>query len=216
MSRVAVFDLDGTLLGGTSAERLLLPYLVRRGLVGWRQLAAALPTALAFPVTGPTSALRRNKRWLSGIAVEHLRGPLDDFVAEALPPYWTDAVRGRLERLRAQGAHIVLLTGAPDVVAEPIGRHLGCARIVATSMEVREGTLTGALAGPHLYAEQKRVVLLELAHAEGWDLSISFGFADRSADVPFLECFGHPVAVAPTRRLRRIAKRRGWEIVAPA
>ena len=34
MKRGAVFDLDGTLIRGTSAERLLVPYLVRRGVVG--------------------------------------------------------------------------------------------------------------------------------------------------------------------------------------
>ena len=37
--------------------------------------------------------------------------------------------------------------------------------------------------------------------------------ADRYSDLPVLELVGHPVAVHADRRLRRLARKRGWEII---
>jgi len=59
-TRAAVFDLDGTLLPGVSAERLFIRYLIRRGSVGARQLLRSAVTASTLPVRGRTAALRRN------------------------------------------------------------------------------------------------------------------------------------------------------------
>ena len=54
----------------------------------------------------------------------------------------------------------------------------------------------------------------ELAAAEELDLDASTAYSDSYSDVPFLEAVGHPVAVNPDRRLRRIARLRGWPTVA--
>jgi phosphoserine phosphatase len=38
-------------------------------------------------------------------------------------------------------------------------------------------------------------------------------YSDSIYDLPLLEAIGHPVAVNPDFRLRRIAARRGWPII---
>jgi phosphoserine phosphatase len=43
------------------------------------------------------------------------------------------------------------------------------------------------------------------------DLQKSYAYADSYADREILECVGHPVAVNPDRRLRKVAQSRGWE-----
>jgi phosphoserine phosphatase len=59
----------------------------------------------------------------------------------------------------------------------------------------------------------KADALLELAREEGIDLVASTAYSDSYSDVPFLEAVGRPVAANPDRKLRRIARERGWEVV---
>lgn len=206
----AVFDLDGTLLPGTSAERLLVPYLVRRGFVGARQLARFVGRALSFPLRGRAEALRRNKRYLVGLAVEGVDALVEDFVAEVLAPRLSPAVVGRLGALRGSGHAVCLLTGAPGPIARALGRRLGAVGALGTELEVREGRYTGRIRGTHPFGEGKLVGLDELVRVHGLDLRRSFAFADHASDAALLSRFGHPVAVNPDRALRRVADARGW------
>jgi HAD superfamily hydrolase (TIGR01490 family) len=214
MSAAAVFDLDGTLLQGTSAERLLVPFLVRRGVVRWRSLMAALARVATLPLAGPTRALRRNKLWLAGAGEEDVICAMPEFLEAELAPRWRASALAEIHRFRRAGIPIALLSGAPDFVADVVSRHLGMDAAVGTPMEVQDGRFTGRLSGPHTFGEGKREAVTQLAGRLGFDPTVSFGFADHGSDVPFLECFGHPVAVSPDARLRRVARSRGWEVLA--
>jgi phosphoserine phosphatase len=44
------------------------------------------------------------------------------------------------------------------------------------------------------------------------DLKASFFYTDSISDLPLLEQVGHPIAVNPDPRLRRIARSRGWPV----
>lgn len=94
-----MFDLDGTLIRGTSAERLLVPFLLRRGVLGPRQVAAALTTAVKLPIVGRTAALRRNKRYLVGLDVDAVREHVRDFLSEILESRFNGSVVRRLLEL---------------------------------------------------------------------------------------------------------------------
>ena len=195
MNRAAIFDLDGTLLVGTSAERLLVPFLARGGLVGPRQAWAFLSGALALPFTGPTRALRGNKRYLRGVDTEALEGLLPHFMATAVEPRLRGGLVARLEELRAQGFLPLLLTGAPDFMARAVVSYLGLVDGVGTPLQRSRGRYTGRLAGTHYFGRGKLVGLEALAMRYDLDLSRSFGFADHPSDAAFLNAVGHPVRV---------------------
>lgn len=213
MSSAAVFDLDGTLVAGTSAERLLVPYLWRHGILGPRQVFRALLTAAALPAVGPTRALRGNKRYLSGLETEAVAAALPRFVTRVILPRINPRVLARVEEHRRRGDVLHLLTGAPDFLADAVAGYLGLSGWTGTELARRDGRFTGSLAGPHLFGVAKREALEVLAREKGLDLQASTGFADHGTDVHFLGCFGTPVAVTPDRDLRRHARHRGWEVL---
>ncbi len=215
MRPAAVFDLDGTLLPGTSAERLLVPYLVRAGLVGARQLAAALEAFATLPVRGYHRAVRANKRYLRGVRTAELGHCMAEFLERVLRPRLCPAVLGRLESLRERGYTICLLTGAPEPVARAVARGLGMTDGLGTALEEDDGTLTGRIRAPHYFGAAKRAGVTTLTARHDIDLRRSVAFADHAADVAFLACFGNPVAVRPRGSLRREALRRGWELLEP-
>jgi len=209
----AIFDLDGTLVRGTSAERLLVPWLARRGVVGWPQLASALGRLARLPVRGATVALRRNKRWLTGVRVERVLEHIDQFLDEVLMPRICPVVASQLIQEKSRGARIWLLTGAPDFVGRAVASRLNMDGAVATGLAIRDGCFTGEISGRHVFAAAKRDALHDLAREEAVDLAASSGYADHGSDVHFLECFGRPVAVRPDRRLARTARLRGWDVL---
>lgn len=209
----AIFDLDGTLIAGTSAERLLVPWLVRQGVIGARQLASAALLAAALPVVGRTRALRRNKRWIGGVPVEAVASRMDRFLDEVVAPLWCRPVLDRMEELRSDGVAPFLLSGAPDFIVEAVGTRLGVEAVVSTPMEVEDGRYTGRLGGVHCFADAKVDALGALARAHDLDLTASWAFADHLSDVGFLEGVGNAVVVGGHEGLLAVAKARGWGVV---
>ncbi|MGH3051065.1 MAG: HAD family hydrolase, partial [Gaiellaceae bacterium] len=80
---------------------------------------------------------------------------------------------------------------------------------IGSTCEIVGGVYTGkTLRAAH--GDGKAQALRELAVAEGIDLAASTAYSDSHTDLPFLEAVGHPVAVNSDRKLRRIARDRGW------
>lgn len=116
---------------------------------------------------------------------------------------------------RRAGFLTVLVTGALDVVAAPLARHLGIERVAANSLALdAAGIATGELAPPVLAGPEKAVWVRRFAAAEAIDLERSRAYADDTADLPFLSSVGRPVAVNPDRKLRATAQAHGWPVLA--
>ncbi len=89
---------------------------------------------------------------------------------------------------------------------------LGADWLIATELARRDGLLTGQIAGVHPRGQNKRCSWRNWPANQGLDLSRAFAYGDHGEDVPVLECVGHPVAVNPTRLLKREAQGRGWPV----
>jgi HAD superfamily hydrolase (TIGR01490 family) len=113
---------------------------------------------------------------------------------------------------RSAGRKIILLTGSLSFLVLPLKEHLGADWLIATELSRRDHVFTGEIAGLHPRGENKRVLLEDLARRQGLDLSRSFAYGDHEEDIPLLSCVGRPVAVNPTRTLRRLAHQRRWPI----
>lgn len=121
-----------------------------------------------------------------------------------------------------QGHRIVLLTGAVDLLVQPLPELLAsvtgvdaCAsmRVEAVPLTEADGVFTGELGAPALGQEEKARRARSVAAEEGLDLESSFAYGDSIADLPLLEAVGRPAAVRPDWRLRREARRRGWPVI---
>lgn len=115
----------------------------------------------------------------------------------------------RIREHKRAGHRVLLLTGALDVVVQPLADLLevevDCAHLLVT-----EGRLTGDLQAPPPAGEARAALLEEYAAHNGVVLSESFAYADSLSDLPMLELVGTPVAVNPDARLSQVAGQRGW------
>lgn len=209
----AIFDLDGTLLGGASAETRFVWRALRAGVLPAHRLAAGGARALWARARGRSPTLGACKHWFAGAACAPLEALAVDVVDEVLRPRLRPALLAAMTAQRAAGACIVLLTGTPDLLAEPLARFLQVDLWVASRLERAAGRFTGRVVPPHPHGAAKLLLLRQLAARHGLDLESSHAWADRASDALHLEAVGHPHAVAPDRGLRRRARAGGWSIV---
>jgi HAD superfamily hydrolase (TIGR01490 family) len=209
----AFFDLDRTLISRSSSLALAGTFR-RRGLIGRRQVAKAAIAQLVFARFG---AGHSRVGQTADSAMSVLRGLpvtlMQEIAAEAWEPVLKPLVyREALDLAKehgARGERVYIASAALQEVVEEISSQLGFDGAIASRAEVRDGAYTGRL-DRRLYGQAKADALVELATADGIDLSGSTAYSDSYSDVPFLEAVGHPVVVNPDRALRSHAHEAEW------
>lgn len=212
--RLAVFDLDRTLLPGASIVALVQE-LAARGMISRRRLVQAGVEQTVFRHRGSTDAQIERVRSTALTLIAGLdRAPLLDVVATVGARLHTrvrPAARWLLDRHLAAGDFCILLSASPHELVDSIGRRLGVHRSIGTRAAVDGGRFTGGIEGPFCYGPGK---LAALQRSLGdVDLDDAFAYADSASDLPILRACGRPVAVNPDRALRRVARAAGWPII---
>lgn len=212
---LAVFDLDRTLVPGSSLARLARA-LGEAGVLRRRALAGHLLREAVFAARGlGPAALDRLRASLLRAATGVERAPLlevVDRVGAAVAADMFPSARWLLERHLAEGHEVVLLSSSPQELVAAVAAEIDPTIIpVGTWAEVTEGRYTGSLAAPFCHGPGK---LLRLEQVLGWrDLQQATAYADAGSDLPVLRACGSPVAVNPDRVLRAVATSTRWPIL---
>ncbi len=203
--KAAVFDLDGTLIK-YSAERRFLP---------WAVFSLKMCPARFLPYLWRSLRDRdffSSKLYYRGISLKRMEEMAADFFSlfRVKKMVFKDALR-EIEKRARDGFLLILLTGAPQFLAEKF-RSLGFEVVVGSKVECRDGVLTGELLD-YPPGKRKKEILLQLSRELGLELSRSFGYGNGYGDRFFLEAVGRPVAVNPSRKLKKYALKKGWPVV---
>src|SRR3954467_1710647 len=216
MAGAAFFDLDKTLIEGSSAFHFGRA-AYRAGMVSRRQLASDAWANLRFRLHGSTDqgTDELRERILDAIAGQRVvdlarMGP--DVLTGILPLVYRDVLEEAYAHQDA-GRRVYIVTAASQELADVLAHVLVLDGGIGMRSEVRDGVYTGKPAGPFTYREGKAVAIRELAEREGIDLSESYAYSDSESDLPMMRAVGHPVAVNPDAVLDRIAREEGWEIM---
>ncbi|MCW2923734.1 MAG: HAD-superfamily subfamily hydrolase, partial [Thermoleophilia bacterium] len=185
----AFFDVDRTLLAGASGLHLARP-LRQRGMLTSRQLARALLIGLTFSRGGSDHA--QMDRFNDGVR-ELMRGwSRDEFmsvVADELErrvrPMVFDEALERIEQHRARGERVYAVSATSEEIIGPLAELLGLDGAIASKMECRDGHFTGEIERAN-HGPEKAKRLIELAEAEGIDLTRSSAYSDSITDEEFL------------------------------
>lgn len=212
----AIFDVDGTLLCGASAEwRFVVRALRARSLRPGPALFGALRGAAAR-MRGEIESLVASKDYLSGAACDPLEALAVTCVDTEITKDLRPSILAALQAHRWSGARIVLLSGTLDFLALPLARAVQADLVVATRLERRAGRFTGRILPPHPHGAGKVAALEALAVRADLDLGASHAYANRTSDAAHLLRVGFAHAVAPDRGLRRLARDRAWDILEDA
>jgi HAD superfamily hydrolase (TIGR01490 family) len=207
----AIFDVDGTLIAGTTLERAFVRFLWRRGELGWRDLLRWIG-GMAEAFLTHRRPVKANKAYLRGKDASRIRRLARECFETEIEPRLSRQAINRLRWHQSAGHFVILLSGALDLLLEPLAEYLGvCARI-GTDLEVESRRLTGRIAGLHPFGETKAECLSVINHLGVFDLKRSFAYADSFGDRHLLAMVGNPVAANADAGLQKVAVIRGWMI----
>lgn len=218
VSAAAIFDLDNTLVRGSSLfhfgvhlsrKRFISPIHVMRHVghelayVHRRGEREGLPSKLA----------ERMLRLVEGRSQSALTMQARAFVGLHLRDHLFASTLAEVMAFQFRGVPVFLATASPQELADEIARELGLAGAIGTVAEVRDDLYTGRLATPIAHGMQKASRVRELMAERGYDAHDCWAYSDSVNDLPLLACVGHPVAVNPDRTLKRLAQLNDWRIL---
>ena len=216
MVAAAFFDLDRTLLRRSSALALAGTFR-DRGLISRRQLVKAALMQLLFVARGADAqAVRRVAEdgllVLKGFTPDELRELVASALEPVLKPLVYEEPLALAREHKERGERVYIVSAVLQEIVEALADELGFDGALGTICEVEDGVYTGHSLRA-LHHQAKADAVRELAGREGFDLAACTAYSDSHSDVPFLELVGHPIAVNPDRKLRRLAAERGWPVV---
>lgn len=213
---LAVFDLDGTVLATNIVQQYFAVVRATRPRRTWPKeiggLLASVPGYLRADKRDRSELIRLVNRRYKGYRSADLRALMQGEAGRRIRASILPEALETIERHRAAGHRTVLVSGALDVLIEPLADLFD--EVIATHMdEDASGVMTGYLATPPLVDEARANWLRKYADLHGADLSTSYGYGDSHADAAWLALVGTPAAVAPDLGLYAVAKKKRWQIL---
>jgi HAD superfamily hydrolase (TIGR01490 family) len=213
--RLAIFDLDNTLIAGDS-DYSWGQFLVQKQLVDaqvyteandrfYQQYKAAtlnIQEYLAFSLAPLT------RFTLAELAELHA-----EFMATYIEPMMLPKAKALLAEHRQAGDYLLIITATNSFVTHPIAKYLGVDDILASDAEFVDGHYTGKGTGTACFQGGKVIRLQEWLKEKGYNLEDAYFYSDSINDLPLLEQVPNPVAVDPDERLHNTATQRNWRIM---
>jgi HAD superfamily hydrolase (TIGR01490 family) len=215
--KLALFDLDNTLLAGDS-DFEWAQYLIEQGVLD-REVYEARNQHFYDQYRAGTLDIHEFLDFQLKPLARHPRVQLDrwraDYLQRKIRPMMTQKGRD-LVASHANDAR-AMVTATNSFVTRPIANEYGIENLVATDPEeLPSGEFTGRVQGVPAFREGK-VTRVEAWLAErglGWDsFRESWFYSDSLNDLPLLSRVTHPVAVDPDKTLEEHALAHGWTII---
>ncbi len=218
--RLALFDLDGTLLTGDTDE-LWCEFLMAEGILDRARFEArnrSIASRYAAGAVAPAEFCSFYASTLAGRSAAEWSPWRDRFIAGVIAPRLGAAAHALVAKHRDVGDRVVLTTATNRFLSEPIAPLLGIADgdLIATGLEDWGGKFTGANAGILNMRKGKVHRVIAWLRERGFDESVlndATFYSDSANDLPLLRAVAHSVAVDPDARLLQEAEEKGWPVL---
>jgi HAD superfamily hydrolase (TIGR01490 family) len=216
--QLALFDLDNTLLAGDS-DFQWGQFLIEEGLLDraehhdrnvqfYEDYKAGQLDIDAF--------LQFQLKPLSRHSKETLNALHRKYMERKVRPMMTEKARELVEKHKAHGDLMLIITATNSFVTKPIATEFGIDNLIGTDPECIDGRYTGGVTGVPSFQQGKVTRLHAWLEAQGKyleDFEKSWFYSDSHNDLPLLKLVTDPVAVDPDPVLKAYAEEQGWPII---
>jgi len=213
--KLAIFDLDNTLIGGDS-DLLWGQFLCEHGHVDGKNYQQRHEEYYADYQSGTLDIgkfLEFQLQPLAGVPLNILDRRRSQYLQEKIKPIILARAVHLVEQHRQQGHVLLIITATNRFLTEPIAELFGVRHLIASEAEMQNGCYTGKPHGLPSYAAGKVTRLNTWLHEQGYQPEESWFYSDSHNDLPLLRIVDHPVAVDPDEILRDEANKQGWPII---
>ena len=220
MAELAIYDMDRTV----TRTGTYTPFLIHaaKRLAPWRlALAALVPftmTAYGLHLISRRRLKEWNQRLLLGGAVPkaRLKPAVDDFAELICRANVHPGAIRQIAEDKAAGRRLVLATASYRFYVEAIAAKLGFDDVIATgSITGLDDIIRAKIDGENNYGPAKLRLIqawMQKHQIKREAVKVRF-YSDHVSDWPALEWADTAIAVNPSRGLRQMAEKRGWQIV---
>ena len=215
---LAIFDLDNTLLAGDS-DYQWGEFLIDIGVLDRATHASINDQFYADYKVGKLDINAFLEFQLKPLSA-HPRAQLDawhrKFMQAKIQPMMTEKSRSLVEKHRANGDVLLIITATNSFVTGPIANAFGISNLIGTVPEEVNGEFTGKVVGTPSFQHGKITRLNEWLDERGQtlkDFDVSWFYSDSHNDLPLMKLVDKPVAVNPDPVLDAYAKDQGWPII---
>ena len=215
--KLALFDLDNTLLAGDS-DFQWAQFLMEEGVIDrdthqaknikfYEDYKKGTLDIFAF-LDFQLEPLTRYPRSQLNTWHQH-------YMERKVFPMMTDKARDLVEKHRASGDLMMVITATNSFVTQPIAEAFGIEHLIGTIPEEIDGEFTGRVIGTPSFKEGKVSRLQQWLAERGQSLADfeSWFYSDSQNDLPLLKMVNHPIAVDPDPVLESYAKEQGWPVI---
>ncbi len=216
--RLAIFDLDNTLLTGDT-DVLWCDFLIEQGRLDAATFAAANTDMERRYQAGNATTQEFCEFYVSllkGIAPPDGEPLRQRFLSECIRPRLCADARALVEKHRALGDILILSTATNRFITELTARDLGIENLIAVEAEMVDDVFTGKTLGVLNMREGKVTRLNEWLQARAWPLSLigeATFYSDSINDLPLLSAVANPIAVDPDVKLAHEVGLRSWPTI---
>lgn len=217
-TRLALFDLDNTLLAGDS-DHAWGEYLIERKLVSAEQHAAANDQFYRQYQNGSLN-IRDYVQFTMAPVLKFSQLELarmhQEFIQRYVSPMVLPAAVKLVNTHLNAGDYCIIITATNAFVTRPIAAMFGVDKLIATDLAMTDGHYTGEILGTPCFQAGKvdklnQWLLTSEAKNQGLTLENSVFYSDSINDLPLLNLTGEAVAVDPDDNLRLEAEKRKWK-----
>lgn len=211
--RLAIFDLDNTLIAGDS-DHSWGEFLVAKNLVDAKDYAQAndrFYQQYKAATLDIQEYLRFSLAPLTRFSLDDLAVLHAEFMHNFIEPMMLPKAKALLQKHRDQGDYLLIITATNSFVTHPIAARLGVNDILASDAEIQNNRYTGKGVGTPCFQDGKVIRLHEWLKEKNYDLKDAYFYSDSINDLPLLEQVPNPIVVDGDERLLAVAGERGWK-----
>lgn len=213
MNVAAFFDMDRTLLRCNTGAQWIQFLLRRREISRWKALRAMSWVArYKLSILDMEAVTRIAVADMGGDHERPMAEKAQEFFHQVVVPSVAPLAIQAVEYHRARGHTLAILSSSTTYLTEPVAAHLRIEHVLCTRLHVAEGKFLGTHVAPACYGTGKVHWAEQFAQDNAIDLAQSWFYTDSYSDLPMLERVGIKRVINPDTRLRRHARRVGWEM----
>ena len=210
---VVFFDVDNVLIKGQS-YRLFINYLFKYKYISF---ADYIYTKFLFFIYD--LGFLKNSDWfrkkqffvLKKIHIKKIRIIVNDYI-KIIKNKISQKALTKIKNHKKNGDIIVLFSTTIKDIIKPLVKIVDADLLVATELSIKNGYYTGDIIGYSPHGNRKVSVVQNFIKKHDFDLRNIYAYADHISDLDLLEYVKHPNVVNPNRKLKKIAKKRDWNI----
>ncbi|HQV80900.1 MAG TPA: HAD family hydrolase [Agitococcus sp.] len=213
--KLAIFDLDNTLIAGDS-DHAWGEFLVAQGLVDGVWYKAQNDKFYADYCTGQLDIIAYSE-FVFGFLAQHdmsyLQQLHQQFMAQVIQPIMLPKAQALIQQHRDAGDFLLIITATNRFITQPIGEALGISELLATEPQQQVGRYTGKVEGVPCYKEGKITRYQAWLSTQNIMFEQVFFYSDSHNDLPLLKIVDTPIAVDPDDTLKQYAQQQNWPIL---